>query len=233
MAQLTLDQLKAQNASEYEIKIQELKVELAQMDLDELKADPAITAAANKVAEIEAQMNRAQLFAPVGGQIITAVDPGKSIRTSTTAFVIGDVSQLEIGLTANDDQLRELSEGRAVTIVFDDKPDQPFNGTIRQLPYPYGSGDSENNTVRVVLDVPASEGGYSVGDKVKAVVLLERKTNVLWLPPDAIRTVGGRSFVVVDTSSGAKRVDVTLGVVSRDRVEINSGLSEGQVVVGP
>jgi hypothetical protein len=53
------------------------------------------------------------------------------------------------------------------------------------------------------------------------------------LPPQAIRDVGGRTFVLVQTEKSQQRVDVTLGLQTRDRVEITAGLTEGQVVVGP
>jgi multidrug efflux pump subunit AcrA (membrane-fusion protein) len=64
-------------------------------------------------------------------------------------------------------------------------------------------------------------------------VLLASKQGVLWLPPDAIRSAGGRTFVIISSDGGPQRVDVEIGLQTRDRVEIVSGLEEGQVVVGP
>ena len=64
-------------------------------------------------------------------------------------------------------------------------------------------------------------------------VLLASKEGVLWLPPDAIRSAGGRTFVIINSESGPQSVDVELGLQTRDRVEIISGLEDGQVVVGP
>jgi multidrug efflux pump subunit AcrA (membrane-fusion protein) len=65
-------------------------------------------------------------------------------------------------------------------------------------------------------------------------VVLERKDDVLWLPPQAIRTFEGRKFVVVQEEGEAqRRVDVKVGIESEDRVEIEEGLTEGQVVIGP
>jgi multidrug efflux pump subunit AcrA (membrane-fusion protein) len=63
-------------------------------------------------------------------------------------------------------------------------------------------------------------------------VVLERKDDVLWLPPQAIRTFEGRRFVVVQEGDAQIRVDVKVGIESEDRVEIEEGLSEGQVVIG-
>jgi len=65
------------------------------------------------------------------------------------------------------------------------------------------------------------------------IVQLASKEGVLWLPPDAIRSAGGRTFVIINSDSGPKRVDVEIGLQTRDMVEIISGLEEGQVVVGP
>jgi multidrug efflux pump subunit AcrA (membrane-fusion protein) len=64
------------------------------------------------------------------------------------------------------------------------------------------------------------------------VLMLERKQDVLWLPPAAIRTFEGRRFVVVQEGTGQRRVDITVGLEADDRYEILSGLTEGQIVVG-
>jgi len=66
---------------------------------------------------------------------------------------------------------------------------------------------------------------------VRAV--LEVKDDVLWLPPLAVRDFGGRRFVVIEENGRQRRVDVTVGIQSADRVEIVSGLEEGQVVLSP
>ena len=50
--------------------------------------------------------------------------------------------------------------------------------------------------------------------------------------PAAIRTFEGRKFVVIQENAGQRRVDVKLGIEGEDRVEIASGLTEGQIVVG-
>jgi HlyD family secretion protein len=64
-------------------------------------------------------------------------------------------------------------------------------------------------------------------------VQLASKEGALWLPPEAIRSAGGRTFVIINSDSGPKRVDVEIGLQTRDKIEIISGLEEGQIVVGP
>ncbi|HLF01275.1 MAG TPA: efflux RND transporter periplasmic adaptor subunit [Anaerolineales bacterium] len=230
VAQLTLEQFKLEGRSEFEIKIQELQVERAQMALDEVNADPLLHTASAKVKDIEAAMAAAQLLAPRDGTVIAAAKPDQSVRRTTTAFVIGDTGQLEVGAEASEDLLKEMFENNEVTVKLANG--QTITGFIRQLPYPYGSGSSQTNddTVRITLK---STGGYKVGDQVTIAVVLATKPNVLWLPPEAIRTTGNRTFVFVQTGSGAQQVNIAVGIETRERVEILDGLSEGQIVIGP
>jgi multidrug efflux pump subunit AcrA (membrane-fusion protein) len=55
----------------------------------------------------------------------------------------------------------------------------------------------------------------------------------LWLPPSVIRTFQSRTFVVLDTPDGPRTVDVQLGLQTDERVEIVSGVNEGDVVIAP
>jgi RND family efflux transporter MFP subunit len=232
IAQLTLEQFKLERRSEFEIQIQELQVERARMALDEVNADPALHTASAKVKQIEAQMADAQLLAPIDGAVIAAIDPGQSVRKTTTAFVIGDTSRLEVSAAATKDLLEQLIENTDVVIRLESRPGETFTGVIRRLPFPYGSGDSESNddTVRITLD---AADGYKTGDRVTVTVVLTRKSDVLWLPPEAVRSAGNRTFVFVQTDSGPKQVNITIGIETRQRVEIVDGLSEGQIVIGP
>ena len=64
VAQLTLDQLKSQGRSEDEVKIQELQVELAHMDLDETLAGLGIDPNTSVLEGLDAQIAQARAFAP-------------------------------------------------------------------------------------------------------------------------------------------------------------------------
>src|SRR6266498_398927 len=237
IAQLTLEQLKSQGRSATEIKIQELQVELAQMQLDEVLEGLGIDPNAVVSDELDAQIAQARAFAPADGTIIAAVNVGRNVSPTTPAFVLGDPKQLEVvadlDMSKGDQQVKEMFEGMPVTVALDVKPDVKLAGTIRQLPSPYGTGQSDESAIHIVLDNPSSTNTYQAGDKVTVTVQLASKEGALWLPPDAIRSVGGRTFVIINSENGPKRIDVEIGLQTRDRVEITSGLTEGQVVVGP
>jgi RND family efflux transporter MFP subunit len=237
IAQLTLEQFKSQGRSANEIKIQELQVELAQMKLDETLEGLGIDPNSPVLDELDAQVAQARAFAPSDGTIIAAINVGQNVTPATPAFVLGDPKQLEViaslDASKGDQEVKEMFEGMPVTITPDANADVKLTGTIRQLPSPYGTGAPDEGAIYVTLDSPPSASTYQNGDKVTVVAQLASKEGVLWLPPDAIRSAGGRTFVIINSDGGPKRVDVEIGLQTRDMVEIISGLEEGQVVVGP
>jgi RND family efflux transporter MFP subunit len=236
IAQLTLDQYRMQGRSENDIKIQELQVELAQMKLDETLQSLGIDPEAPVTDELEAQVAQARVFSPADGTIIAGVNVGRNVTTTTPAFVLGDPDELEViaelDASKGDSEVREMFEGMPVTVILDANPDVELTGTIRQLPSPFGTGESDERVIHVVMDSPPSASTYQSGDKVTVTVQLASKEAILWLPPDAIRKAGGRTFVIINGENGPERVDIEIGLQTRDRVEIVSGLEEGQVVVG-
>jgi len=232
---LTLEAYQAQGKPSYEVEIQKLKVEQAQMDFDELMENLGIDPNAAVTDEIEAQVAQARAFAPADGTIISAVNPGRNVTPTTPAFILGDPNKLEVvaDLPAGDDEVKEMFEGMPAVVIVDARAGLELTGTIRQLPSPYGTGPSEEHVIHVVLDIPPSADTYQSGDKVTVKLVLASKESILWLPPDAIRSGAGRTFVIVNSDSGPKRVDIEIGLQTRDMVEIVSGLAEGQVVIGP
>jgi membrane fusion protein, macrolide-specific efflux system len=236
IANLTLEKYKSNGSSSYDIQIQEKQVQLAEMDLTEAKIKYGIDPTTNTLDALDASVKKAKAFAPADGVIISGVNPGRLVATTTIAFTIGDGSQSEILATIDpgkvDETLKNLFEGMAIVVAPNNKPDLKWSGKIRQLPSPYGTGSSDDKNIHIVLDQAPPAGDMKSGDTVTVLVQLANKTGVLWLPPAAIREVGGRTFVIVNGTNGPKRIDVEVGLKTVDRVEVTAGLEEGQVVIG-
>lgn len=228
----------------YDVQSQQTRVDLARLEVERLEAgvDPhleqAVTKAELDLADLRAQITDTLILAPFDGEV-TAVSTaaGKAVEGFKPVLIVADLTELEVTAELSADEMRELSEGQEATVVPAEYPGQELPATIHSLPYPYGSGgavtdlDEEDRTTHLQVDL----GGLDTepGDLVRVTVVLERKDDVLWLPPAAIRTFEGRKFVVVQEGVGQRRVDVILGIESEDRVELVDGLEEGQVVVGP
>jgi macrolide-specific efflux system membrane fusion protein len=236
IAQLTLEKYKSVGSSSFDIQIQEKQVELAQMDLDEVLVKYGIDPSSNALDALDVSVNKAKVFAPVDGVIISGVNPGRSVATTTAAFTIGDDSHSEIIASVDpgksDETFKNMFEGMPVVVTPNNNPTLQWSGKVRQLPSPYGTGSADDSTIHIVLDQPPPSGDLKFGDTVTVNVQLANKTGILWLPPAAIREVGGRTFVIVNGTNGPKRIDIEVGLQTADKVELISALEEGQVVIG-
>ncbi len=244
-AKAAYDQATQQAAQRaYDVQSQQKRVALAQLEVDRLQAgvDPrlgqAVTKAELELADLQAQITDTLLLAPFDGQVTAvSIAPGQAVEAFKPILVVADPSALEVTAELTADEMRRLSEDQAATVVPVEYPGQTLTGIIRSLPYPYGSGGGATSLAgqdRILhLAVDLTDMALKPGDLVRVTVVLKRKEDALWLPPAAIRTFEGRKFVVVQEGAGQRRVDVTLGIQSTDRVEIVAGLEEGQVVVGP
>jgi multidrug efflux pump subunit AcrA (membrane-fusion protein) len=252
-AQASYDQALRQSAQRtFDVQSQRKRVALAELEVERLEGgvDPRLEQAVAKaeldLLDLQAQITDTLILAPFDGEV-TAVSTaaGKAIEGFKPVIVVADPSELEVTAELSSDDMKELSEGQSVMVVPVEFPGEEREGTIRSLPYPYGSGgsaaglDEEDRATHLDVELgdlgPALSGaeGVEPGDLVRVTVVLERKDDALWLPPAAIRTFEGRKFVVVQEGAGQRRVDVILGIESEERVEIVDGLEEGQVVIGP
>jgi multidrug efflux pump subunit AcrA (membrane-fusion protein) len=250
LQQATLNYTAAQAA--YDLALQEIathghqatiaghQVNLAQIGLESLNAgvDPLlgndVKRAQLAVDKLRAAVTDAQIVAPIDGQVQlafilyegTAVDAFKYVAT------VSDLSALEASAETINASLDQVSLSMPATISLISRPGVEINGRVRQLPSTGMLGSDQNRDLRIALDTSGTEASYASGEIIRITIVLEQKPDVLWLPPAAIRTFEGRKFVVVQENAGQRRVDVKLGIESEDRVEIASGLTEGQIVVG-
>lgn len=250
LAQLDLD-FATQQAGEsptpeqaYQIGRLTILRDLAQLAVDELvtAVDPQLSAnvqqAELRVTELQAAIASAVLVAPTDGVLVSLnLTPGRSVVAQEPVGTLADLDILEVSAELNDNEMAELAEGMAVTISPPNRPGETFTGTVRQMPYPYGTRGSADvpptdETTRFVFDNPDDAQQFQPGDRVRVVAVIEERPGVLWLPPAALRDFNGRDFVVIEDEQGQSRVDVTLGIEGDGRVEILEGLSEGQVILG-
>jgi multidrug efflux pump subunit AcrA (membrane-fusion protein) len=172
--------------------------------------------------------------APFDGQVLyLSLAPGQQVAANEVVGVIADPNQLEVSAELSPNRLEPLVEGLTAEITDPGGRQRSFAGLVRQLPFPGAGAADGGDPVRVSFDNPGDTEGFELGERVTVQVLVENHTDVLWLPPAAVRDFNGRNFVVVEDGDFQRRTDITLGLVGEERVEIVTGLVEGEVVVGP
>jgi multidrug efflux pump subunit AcrA (membrane-fusion protein) len=234
--------IEEERLAEYDLELQRQYIRLAELDLEQLnqEIDPRLAKEMERaelaVERLRRMVDNTRINSPIAGKVtsLSAYD-GRAIDAYRPVFVVADESELEITAEPMSSQLQDLSEGMSAGIILSSYPGKELPAQIVQLPYPFGGGggvslEEADKLTHITFDPLDLE--LEPGDLVKVLVTLERKEDVLWLPPAAISVFAGRRFVIVEEDGRQRRVDVTIGIQSSERMEIKEGVEEGQVVVG-
>jgi multidrug efflux pump subunit AcrA (membrane-fusion protein) len=205
----------------------ELELERVRESAGTSEAERSVISAQMRIDEINEDIAQSSLYAPFDGVVLEVnIQPGSGVQAYEEVMVLAIPEPQEIIANLSFNDVQQLSVGLTGVCQVVNQPDTAVGCAIRQIPVSTSEADQ---TTRVA----ASFEGLPNGQLVQVEMPLEVREDVLWLPPAFIRTFQGRVFVVVQTPDGQRSVDVTLGLQTQERVEIVSGLQEGDVVVGP
>jgi RND family efflux transporter MFP subunit len=92
--------------------------------------------------------------------------------------------------------------------------------------------DTNTRTMLTEIDVPNGDLNLSPGMYAETTIQLQRKNDALILPAQAVVENGDQFYVLmVDATNHVEKRNVTLGIQTSNRVEITSGLQDGDNVI--
>jgi membrane fusion protein, heavy metal efflux system len=170
--------------------------------------------------------------APVAGEIVERlVGPGQLLQAGgTQCFTISDTGSVWVLVNVYQSDLSFIGVGQDAEIATDSYPDT-FHGKIS---YIAPSMDATTRTLQARI-VAQNPGRRLKKDMyVSAIVRAAALRNVFTVPDAAIlRDTENEPFVYVQTAANEfARRQVTLGDSNNGRVQIKSGLNEGERVAG-
>ena len=226
----------AQSFNNHQYSIQQAENSVVQA---ELNLQRAIDAAAGGVSDenvrstqlsidqIKQDIADSSLYAPIDGVILeVSISPGDTVAAYDTVIVMGLPEPKEVIANLAIADANRLSVGMVGRCQVINQPDTAVGCAIRSIPL---SSQDADQTTRVAAGLE----NVTENQLIEVEMALEVRENVLWLPPSVIRTFQNRTFVVLETPDGLLTVDIVLGLQTDDRVEIVSGVNEGDIVVAP
>ena len=226
----------AQSYSSYEVQVEQSENQVLQTEMELQRAieagsagvsDENVRSAQLSIDQINADIANASLYAPIDGVVLQVnIATGDAVQAYAAVIVIGLPEPKEVIASLALTDANQLSVGMSGTCQVMNQPATAVGCAVRRIPL--NSADTDQTT-----RVAASLEGVADNQLIEVDLPLEVREDVLWLPPSVLRTFQNRTFVVLQTADGPQTVDVELGLQTDDRVEIVSGVQEGDVVVAP
>jgi len=191
-------------------------------------AEAQMNAAKAHSDNLAAQLSYAQIRAPIGGIVADRmVYPGEMPAPGSPLIAIVDISQIVARANVPVKEAASIHVGRPARIT---GPDGDLPGKVTVV-----SPAVDPNTTTVEVWVQAANPGEKLkpGSTVRVAIIAETIQNTIVVQTSALLNAddGGQKVMVVLNNSIARERRVSVGVRQGDRVQILSGLQEGDQVV--
>ncbi len=194
------------------------------------KSNYELEAARLEVKANEAMLEKSNLYAPSKGMIGELnIEEGEAVSPNTLlgTHIMTEYVYAEFGVVERD--VNKIQLGQKARVFVDAYPDKTFEGVIENIA-PIVAGKSRTSTVRVRLENP--ENLLLPGMFTRVRILLYSKKNTLAIPTDSIQGEPGQQFIYIANpkENTVEKRAVTVGYTRPDYSQIDSGLSEGELV---
>ena len=174
------------------------------------------------------------VLSPLAGTIMKRnVQLGETLAANTPMFEVASTLRLRIAADVDERDIAGVRLGAPLAARADGFPDEAFTAKVTNI---RRQGDASSRTFRIEADLPP-DTNLMIGMTVDVDVVIRQRPDALLLPAGAIAhgpSTGGRPgppFVYVVDGDRMRRVEVKTGAIGPAKVEIVSGIADGDVVV--
>jgi len=214
---------------------------VAPQDLDAAEArddtaDAAVAAAKAEVDRFRTLVGYTRITAPFGGVITHRyVDPGTLIQAGTTSDTqslplvrVSDNYHLRLDFPVEVKYVKNVHVGDVVQVQVESLGNRTISGAITRATYKVNEA---TRTMTTEIEVPNPKLELVPGMYATVLLPLERRPQALAIPIQAIPPGQTSSVYVINDRNEIEERPVTLGLETPTKVEVLSGLKEGEKVL--
>jgi RND family efflux transporter MFP subunit len=138
-----------------------------------------------------------------------------------------DFSIVRVQVSVPEPEVPLIRKELSVKITLDELPGESFNGTITR----YSQALDEFKTMLVEIDLPNPKSQLLPGMYGTAKLAMEKKSDALLLPVDAVATEKTGNSVFIIEQNKARKIPVKTGFNDGVNVEIVDGIKAEQSVI--
>ena len=177
---------------------------------------------------LEEQIKSIPLISPIDGVVLEVLrHSGDVLQKGETIVHIGDLKYLDVYGDLPTRYLPLVKTLKHIRVEFVDYPHKPLSLLIEAIG---GKVDQFKQTVSLRLELDNLNGEFRPGMQVRLTFPGEVEKNALVIPRAALLEEEGVYSVFVVKDNKVERRHIEIGILNNDRVEVRSGLSEGELL---
>ncbi len=190
-----------------------------------------------RLQRTETLLQYARLTAPFSG-IVTArfVDPGAFIPAATAGstpqsaalVTLMDYRRVRVQAFVPESEVPFVSNGVPAKVRVETLPGLPFSGTVTRFAHAL---DSATKTMLTEIEIPNESGDLRPGAYASVELEVERKTNALLMPVQALLVEKAGTSVFTIAEGKARKTRVQVGFNDGTNAELLAGIEPGQPVI--
>jgi len=180
------------------------------------------------VIESDESLSPYEMRTLIAGTVIDKhITLGEAVSREHAAFVVADLSSVWVDITVYQRDLTHVAKGQRVSVA--GGHDLPLASGVVSYVAPIVDETTRTALARVVL--PNPEGAWRPGTFITAQIVVDRIDVPVAVPRTALQMFEGRDVVFVRTEEGFVPRPVVVGRTDENRLEIVSGLADGEPYV--
>lgn len=200
---------------------------------DRALAAARVQQAQQHVATLDAQLSYATIRAPITGVVTDQFQfEGEFAASGGKLVNIADIGEVIVKAPFADTVASQLKVGDTATILPTDTRGEQMSGQISLISR---ASDPVNRTVEVWVNLSNGAGRLSANGAAQVTINTNATNDAIVVPASAVTldatNADEGTVMVVDAASVARETKVTVGIRTKDKIEITSGLQGGETVV--
>ncbi len=190
-----------------------------------------LVAAGRTLEYHRARLMDTEVAAPFAGLIVRRHrEPGDIVVPGGAILTLISTDELWISAWVDETEMAHLQEEQPARVAFRSEHDVSYPGKVARM-----GKEADRETREFIVDVRVLElpHNWAVGQRAEVYIETDRKSDVTFLPATYIVMRDGEKGVFVDDQGHAAWRPITVGLRSRDMVEVVEGVQPGDTVVIP
>ncbi|MGZ0173467.1 MAG: efflux RND transporter periplasmic adaptor subunit [Planctomycetales bacterium] len=202
-----------------------------------------------RLKEIEGQIKKCVMTAPVAGQVVHAndrdrrgssgdllIEEGRPVRERQVIIRLPDPTKMRVIAKVHESRISHVALETQAKIVLDALPELDLTGKVSAVSeYPLPSVSVYTAHIKeyaVEVDIIDPPEGLRPGMSAQVAIMIAREAEAMTIPIQAVVDRAGRQFAAVIKSDGTTETrELKIGHINEEAVVILDGLSVGENVI--